>query len=86
MTATTDQIKAKKEHIDTISVTDHPFKPQHEELDRFGASLVRSPAEAALVKKLDRWMMVSLSIETNYLRLIQTAYSLVDVLSVFPRP
>ncbi|KAF1360943.1 major facilitator superfamily transporter [Lizonia empirigonia] len=57
MTTTTDQIKAKKEHIDTISVTDHPFKPQHEELDRFGALLVRSPAQVALVKKLDRWMM-----------------------------
>ncbi|KAJ4333503.1 hypothetical protein N0V95_009405 [Ascochyta clinopodiicola] len=59
MTTSTDQTKTKNstEHIDTISITEHPVKPQHEELDRFGASLVKSPAEIALVKKLDRWMM-----------------------------
>lgn len=57
----TDQAKAKNstEHIDTVSVNDHPLKPQHEELDKFGASLVKSPEEVALVKKLDLYMMVS---------------------------
>lgn len=57
----TDQTKAKNstEHIDTISVNEQPLKPQYEELDKFGASLVKSPAEIALVKKLDRYMMVS---------------------------
>lgn len=57
----TDQSKPKNsaEHIDTISVNDQPLKPQYEELDKFGASLVKSDAEKALVKKLDRWMMVS---------------------------
>lgn len=58
----TDQTKTKSsaEHIDTVSVNDHPLKPQHdhEELDRFGAALVKSPAEVALVKKLDLYMMV----------------------------
>ena len=56
----TGQTKTKNstEHIDTISVNDQPLKPQHEELDKFGAALVKSPAEIALVKKLDRWMMV----------------------------
>lgn len=57
----TDQIKTKTgtEHIDAISVNDHPIKPQHEELDKFGASLVKSPAEVALVKKLDYRIIVS---------------------------
>ena len=56
----TSQTKSKNstEHIDTISVNDQPLKPQHEELDKFGASLVKSPAEVALVKKLDLYMMV----------------------------
>ena len=63
MATLNDQMKTKNstEHIDTISVADHhPDKPHYEELDRFGASLVQSPAEIALVKKLDRWMMVSI--------------------------
>jgi hypothetical protein len=62
MTTPTSQTKTKgsAEHIDTISVTDnHPDKPRYEELDRFGASLVKDAAEVALVKKLDRYMMVS---------------------------
>lgn len=60
----TDQTKHKNstEHIDTISVNEQPSKPQYEELDKFGASLVKSPAEVALVKKLDLYMMVSLSL------------------------
>lgn len=59
----TDQTKNKNssEHIDTISVNDQPLKPQYEELDKFGAALVKSPAEVALVKKLDLYMMVSIS-------------------------
>ncbi|KAJ4324615.1 hypothetical protein N0V94_001185 [Neodidymelliopsis sp. IMI 364377] len=60
MTTPTGQTKMKNstEHIDTISITDvHPDKLQHEEIDKFGSSLVKSPAEVALVKKLDRWMM-----------------------------
>lgn len=57
----TDQTKTKSsaEHIDTISVNDQPLKPKYEELDKFGANLVKSPAEVALVKKLDLYMMVS---------------------------
>jgi hypothetical protein len=41
-----DQTKNKNstEHIDTISVNDGPLKPQYEELDKFGAALVKSPA------------------------------------------
>lgn len=68
MNTTTDQIKTKNstEQIDTISVADHPIKPQHEELDKFGASLVQSPAEIALVKKLDRWMMVRFPMESRF--------------------
>jgi hypothetical protein len=65
MTIPTGQTKMKNstEHIDTISITDvHPDKVQHEEIDKFGSSLVKSPAEVALVKKLDCWMMVSTSI------------------------
>lgn len=56
----TDQVKTKHstKHIDTISVNDQPLKLQHEELDKFGAALVKSPAEVALVKKLDFRMMV----------------------------
>ena len=56
----TDHTKDKKsiEHIDAISIKDGPLKPQYEEFDKFGAALVKSPAEVALVKKLDRWMMV----------------------------
>ncbi|KAJ4993615.1 MFS transporter [Stagonosporopsis vannaccii] len=55
----TDQTKTKSsaEHIDTISVNDQPLKPQYDELDKFGANLVKSPAEVALVKKLDLYMM-----------------------------
>ncbi|KAF3040742.1 hypothetical protein E8E12_008578 [Didymella heteroderae] len=46
----TDHTKTKNstEHIDTISVNDGPLKPQYEELDKFGAALVKSPAEVAL--------------------------------------
>ena len=64
----TDQAKTKSstEHIDTISVNDQPLKPQHEELDRFGASLVKSPAEVALVKKLDLYMMVSVPMRETF--------------------
>lgn len=63
----TDQTKPKNsaEHIDTISVNDQPLKPQYEELDKFGAALAKSPAEVALVKKLDRWMMVRAVIEVT---------------------
>ena len=55
----TDQSKTKPsiEQIDTISVNEQPLKPQYEELDKFGAALVKSPAEIALVKKLDLYMM-----------------------------
>lgn len=63
----TDQSKTKNstEHIDTISVNDQPLKPQHEELDKFGAALVKTPAEIALVKKLDLYMMVSAHTHTQ---------------------
>jgi hypothetical protein len=55
----TDQTKTKPstEQIDTISVHEQTLKPQYEELDRFGAALIKSPEEVALVKKLDLYMM-----------------------------
>lgn len=53
-------LKSKKsvEQIDTISIIEHPDKPQYGvELDKFGAAAKTSPDEIALVKKLDRHMM-----------------------------
>lgn len=58
MTTPTEEVKTSTKHVDTISAIDEPIKPQIEELDKFGAALVQSAAERALVKKLDLHMMV----------------------------
>ncbi|CAO2652056.1 Nn.00g003390.m01.CDS01 [Neocucurbitaria sp. VM-36] len=59
-TAPSDPIATKSsvERIDTVSVTDHPDKPQHHvELDKFGAAEKSDPAEIALVRKIDLYML-----------------------------
>lgn len=50
--------KPTAEQIDTISLNDNPTKPQHHaELDKFGASAKSDPAEIALVRKIDLYMI-----------------------------
>lgn len=50
--------KPSVERIDTISLADHPEKPQqHVELDKFGAAEKSDPAEIALVRKIDLYML-----------------------------
>ena len=50
--------KSSVEQLDTISVTDYPQKPQHHfELDKFGAAEKSDPAEIALVRKIDLYML-----------------------------
>ena len=51
--------KASVELVDRISVAHEPLKLHHEaELDRFGAAAKTDPAEIALVKKIDLYMLV----------------------------
>lgn len=48
------------ELVDRISGIDEPLKPDYEvEFDKFGAAAKTDPAEIALVKKIDLYMMVS---------------------------
>ncbi|KAJ4376000.1 hypothetical protein N0V83_001280 [Neocucurbitaria cava] len=50
--------KPSVERIDTISLADNPEKPQqHVELDKFGAAEKSDPAEIALVRKIDLYML-----------------------------
>jgi hypothetical protein len=54
--------KDSVELVDTISVIDEPLKPGYGiELDKFGAAVKTDPAEIALVKKIDLYMMVSVA-------------------------
>lgn len=55
-----NKTKASVERVDRVSVIDEPLKPEYgEELDKFGAAAKTDPAEIALVKKIDRYMLVS---------------------------
>jgi hypothetical protein len=60
-TSPPDQTVEKKpsiEKIDKISVAEHPEKPPNNVgLDKFGAAEKSDPAEIALVKKIDRYML-----------------------------
>jgi hypothetical protein len=57
---TQTKTKASVELVDRISVADEPLKPQYGvELDKFGAAAKTDPAEIALVKKIDLYMLVS---------------------------
>lgn len=50
--------KTSVEHIDTISVVEPSLKPtQHVELDKFGAAEKSDPAEIALVRKIDVYLL-----------------------------
>lgn len=50
--------KPSVERIDTISITEHPDKPPYlTELDKFGAHAKSDPAEIALVRKIDLYML-----------------------------
>jgi hypothetical protein len=54
--------KASLELVDRISMIDEPLKPDYGvELDKFGATVKMDPAEIALVKKVDLYMMVSVA-------------------------
>lgn len=54
--------KGSVELVDKISVIDEPLKPVNGvEFDRFGAAAKTDPAEIALVKKIDLYMMVSVA-------------------------
>ena len=58
--------KASLELVDRISVIDEPLKPDYGvELDKFGAATKTDLAEIALVKKIDLYMMVSISDSTK---------------------
>ncbi|KAH7402809.1 MFS transporter [Pyrenochaeta sp. MPI-SDFR-AT-0127] len=60
MTSQPEQIKTKTsvERVDRVSVADEPLKPEYgAELDKFGAAAKTDPAEIALVKKIDLYMM-----------------------------
>lgn len=53
-----NKTKASVERVDRVSVIDEPLKPEYgEELDKFGAAAKTDPAEIALVKKIDRYML-----------------------------
>jgi len=64
MTSPPDKNNTKNsvELVDNISVIDKPLKPDYGvELDKFGAAVKTDPAEIALVKKIDLYMMVSVA-------------------------
>jgi hypothetical protein len=53
-----DNAKKSAELVERVSVVDEPLKTHHGiELDKFGAAPKTDPAEIALVKKIDLYML-----------------------------
>lgn len=53
-----DSAKKSAELVERVSVVDEPLKPHHGiELDKFGAAPKTDPAEIALVRKIDLYML-----------------------------
>ena len=64
MTSLPEQTKPKSsvELVDRVIMIEEPLKTQHGvELDKFGAAAKTDPAEIALVKKIDLYMLVSMT-------------------------